>query len=237
VASGNITISSDVPAGFTANAFGSIGASVSKPAIAITQGISIGKFLQTQANFALGAAAPNGGLVVTLTSNNTNLVLLSTTPTGTGQQTVTITLSAGQTSGTYYIQGLASSGAATYTVGAPGFVSSTGGITLTPSGIVVGDGINPGAFVLGNTVVVSMAQLDPATNSFVQIQQLAGGMSPVSVAMSTTVSGATITSPVSIAPGTDSISATLTGSGFGTVTAATPAGFTDSNFLTVNIFF
>jgi hypothetical protein len=55
--------------------------------------------------------------------------------------------------------------------------------------------------------------------------------------MSTTVSGATITSPVIIAPGTDSASATLTGSGFGSVTATTPPGFTDSDFLTAQIFF
>ena len=108
---------------------------------------------------------------------------------------------------------------------------------MTPSGVVVGDGINPGAFVLGNTVVVSLAQLDPATNAFAQIQQLAGGLTPVSVNMSTTVAGATIASPVTIGVGADSVSAVLTGSGSGTVTAVTPPGFTDSNFLTVNIFF
>ena len=107
---------------------------------------------------------------------------------------------------------------------------------MTPSGIVLGDGTNVGQQVFGNTVVVSMAQL-AIGGIFNQVQQLAGGSSPVSINMSTNVSGATITTPVTITAGNNSTTATLTGSGTGTVSGATPPGFTDSNFLSVTVFF
>ena len=238
-ASGNSTISVDVPSGFTAPAaFGSIGASVGVPGIGIlaTGTISIGKFLQVQDIFTLGAPAP-AGTVVTFTSNNPSLVLLSTSPSDAGSTSIAIPVPTNGFIGTYYIQAFASSGTATITASAPGFASHTGTITLTPSGVVLGDGITPGNMVFGNTVVVSLAQLDPVTNAFAQVQQLAGGLSPVSVAMSTNIAGATITTPVAINAGTDSVNALLTGSGFGTVTALTPPGFTNSNFLTITVFF
>jgi hypothetical protein len=108
------------------------------------------------------------------------------------------------------------------------------------SGVAVGDGINygPAAFIFGNTAVASMAQLDPVTSAFVQVQQLAGGLPSVTINMSTTVAGAVITTPITIKAGTDSASATLTGSGSGTVSADVPAGFTDPGvYRTANIFF
>jgi hypothetical protein len=238
VSAGSTTISVSVPNGFAIpNQYGSVGATVSTANIGLTDPGSIGKFLQGASTFSLGAPAPAGGLTVTLTSSNSSLLLISASPTTPGSSSVGIVVPAGQSSGTYYLQGLAAAGTVTYTGSANGFAPRTNTITLTPSGIVLGDGINPGAMVFGNTVVVSMAQLDPATNSFMQIQQLAAGHAAVSIAMSTTVAGATITTPVTINPGTDSVNATLTGSGSGTVTGVTPPGFTDSNFLTVNIFF
>jgi hypothetical protein len=82
-----------------------------------------------------------------------------------------------------------------------------------------------------------MAQLDPG-NVFGQIQQLAAGHPDVSIAMATDITGATITSPVTISAGADTATAVLTGSsGFGHVSATTPPGFTDSNVLSVQIFF
>lgn len=237
LSAGSSNISVNVPSGFsTPAAFGSVGATVSTAGIAITEGMSLGKFLQVQGNFALGAPAPAGGLSVTLTSNNPGLLLISSSPTVAGSTSIGVNLPAGGSSGTYYLQGVASSGTATYTVSAPGFAPHTGTITLTPSGIVLGDGVNPGALVFGNTVAVSLAQLDGFGN-YMGIQQLAGGHAPVSIDLSTSVMGASITTPVTIAAGTDTASATLTGSGYGTVTGTTPPGFTDSNFLTVSIFF
>jgi hypothetical protein len=238
VSAGSSTLSvNNVPTGFSVPAaFGSVAASVGTSGIGITQNVSIGKFLQIQGFFTLGAPAP-AGLKVHLASSNSSLLLLSTSPTVAGTGSIDITMTAGGSSGIYYIQALADTGIVTYTASAPGYASRTGSITLTKSGVVVGDGINPGALVLGNNVVVSMAQLDPG-NVFGQVQQLAGGLAPVSIVMSTTIGTATIASPVTINPGADSAPAPLTGSGgSGTVTATTPPGFTDSNFLTVTVFF
>jgi ABC-type uncharacterized transport system substrate-binding protein len=81
-----------------------------------------------------------------------------------------------------------------------------------------------------------MAQLDPG-NVFGQIQQLIAGHPDVKITMGTDIAGATITSPVIISAGADTATAMLTGSGFGHVTATTPLGFTDSNVLSVLIFF
>ena len=118
---------------------------------------------------------------------------------------------------------------------APGYASRTGSITLTPSGVVVGDGT--GGMIFGNTATVSMAQLDPG-NVFGQIQQLIAGHPDVKITMGTDIAGATITSPVIISAGADTATAVLTGStGYGHVTATTPLGFTDSNVLSVLIFF
>jgi hypothetical protein len=207
---------------------------VSTSGIAITQGISVGKFLQVQGNFALGAPAP-AGLIVTLSSSDPSVLLLSASPTVAGAASIGVTMTAGGVAGVYYIQALADTGTVTYNASAPGYATHTGTITLTKSGVVVGDGINPGAFVLGNNVVVSMAQLDAGV--FGQVQQLAGGHAPVSIVMSTTIGTATIASPVTISAGASSVPAVLQGSGFGSVTAKTPPGFTDSNFLTVTVFF
>jgi hypothetical protein len=236
--SGNTTISVDVPSGFTAPAaFGSIGASVGVPGIGILSSgpISLGKFLQVQDVFTLGAPAP-AGTVVTITSNNPSQLLLSTSPTAAGTTFITVPVATGGFGGTYYIQSFGSTGIATFTASATGFASHTGTVTLTPSGVIVWDGFTPGATIVGNTATVSLAQLNPADNTFVQTQQLAGGIAPVAVAMSTDIVGATVTSPTTINPGSDHANATLTGSGTGHVTATTPPGYTPSNLLTTQIF-
>jgi hypothetical protein len=231
--SSTLSVSLPPPTGFsTPAAFGSVVANVSTSGIGITQGVSIGKFLQIQGNFTLGAPAP-AGLIVHLASSNTAALLLSTSPTVAGSGSIDITMTAGAFGGTYYLQSLSDTGTVTYTASAPGYAPRTGSITLTPSGVVVGDG--SGSMVFGNTVSVSMAQLDPG-NVFGQIQQLIAGHPDVSIVMNT-FSGTTITSPVTISAGADTATAVLTGGGYGQVTATTPSGFTDSNVLSVWIYF
>jgi hypothetical protein len=166
-------------------------------------------------------------------------MLLSTSPTAGGTASITVNLSAGQTSGTYYIQGVAAAGTATYTATAPGFNGATGTITLAPSGVVLGDGVNfgPGGTVFGGPVIVGMALLDPTTHDFVEMQQLAGGLSTLTINLSVTLNGATNPAQVTIAPGSSSASFSGPSGSSGTITATTPSGFTDSTALTVNVFF
>jgi hypothetical protein len=233
---GSTTITVGVPSGFSIpTAYGSVDATVAVAGIAVTDGVSIGKNLQIPATFTLGSFA-SPGLVVTITSSNSNLLRISTSPTAAGSSFVKITMAGGTFQGSYYLQALASSGTVQYTATAPGFSPRTGTITLTPSGVKLGDGIRPTDTVVGSPITVSLAQLDSGGN-FVEIQQLAGGQSPVSINLSTTIFGATIASPVTIAAGASNTTAALTGSGFGQVTASTPPGFTASNFQTVTLFF
>jgi len=234
---GTATLAAAVPTGFTAPAiFGSVGVTVATAGIAVTDGVSIGKNLQIQGSFTLGAFA-SPGLVVTLTSSNASLLRISASPNVAGSSSIGITMAGGTFQGTYYLQALSNTGTVQYTASAPGYASRTGTITLTPSGIVLGNGVSPGGTVVGTTIVVSMAQLDSG-GTFVEMQQLAAGQSDVSVDLSITTVGATITTPVKITGGSSGANATLSGSGgFGFVTASTPPGYTTSNIQTVQSFF
>ncbi len=109
--------------------------------------MTIGQGLQLQGVVTLGTPAPAGGLVVTiLTNNQIDPFLLNggprqiqAAPTGTivGADSTTITIPAGASSGTYYIQGVGTLGQVSYTVSAPGYNSQTAWVTLQPSSFAV----------------------------------------------------------------------------------------------------
>jgi hypothetical protein len=140
--------------------------------------------------------------------------LLSDTATDPGLGVLTINVPQGSNTATFYLQSLASTGSGTYTVSSPVSLSATGTVTFTPSGVVVA---GPSGFRfdfatvgVSETYTVSMAQLNPNDNSFVQVQQLASGSQPVTVTLASSVpSVATITSPVTINPGSTSGTATF----------------------------
>ena len=230
-ASGSASINTTVPAGFTPSQFGSVAVTVSTAGIGLVcppdstgRSVSVGKFLQIACNFSLGAPAPAGGVTVILSSLDSNKMLLSNSATTGGSATIQVAVAAGGFGGTYYVQSLSDTGIVTYNASASGYVTNNSSITLTKSGIVLGDG--SGTTIVGSPTV-SMAQLDPG-DTFGTIQQLAGGLPDVSITMSTDIPGATIVSPVTISGGSSTVTALTTGSGFGHVTATTPPGFTDS---------
>jgi len=233
---GTTSISVDVPAGFTAPAqYGSVFASISTPGIGLTTGASIGQNLQTSGTVVLGQAAPAGGLDVTLTSNNPDQLLLSTTPTGAGTASVTITIPAGSTTGSYYLQAGAASGAPTYTGTAPGYLTRNASVTLTPSGVVILGPGGPGlpfmiAPLAGGPapVFVTMAQLDPGSNGYLSSQQLAGGRT-VEVTLNNTNAGTgTVPSPVSVNGGSETTVVLFTpiATGMTSLQVEAPSGYT-----------
>ena len=189
-------------------------ATVATTGIAATDQVSVGNALEMQGTFALGALAPTGGVTVTITSNSSSLVL-SNSATAPGSSVITLQVAAGDFGGEsnangpkypYWIQSLASSGTATFTVSAPGYVSHTSTVSLTPSGVVVWDGVNVGEVLLASVgsntpVSVSMAQLDSG-NNFSAIQQLAPGHT-VTVNVTTTANGTLTPTQVTIQAGTD----------------------------------
>jgi hypothetical protein len=141
-ASGSTNISVSVPTGFSApTQFGSVAASVSVSGIGLIcptdstgTKVSLGKFLQVTCNFSLGAPAPAGGVIVTLSSLDPSKLLLSNTPNGAGSPTIPVTVQQGGFSGTYYIQSLSDTGVVTYNASAQGYVTNNGSVTMTKSG-------------------------------------------------------------------------------------------------------
>jgi hypothetical protein len=237
--SGTATISLTQPAGFVTPAqYSTVTATVTTASIAITDQETIGRNLQIQGSFSLGQAAPSGGLNLTLTSNDPNL-LLSTSPTAAGSMSIVITIAAGGFNGQYYLQALGSSGTATYSGSAPGYVSRTATITFASSGAVLGDQFGTiGGTTFGSSplpIYVYMAQLD-STGNYVQIQQLSGGAAPVTVPL--TALNGTINPSVAVQPGSTNAIAQLTAASGSTVTvtAGTPAGYTPSNQSSISAF-
>jgi hypothetical protein len=206
-------------------------ASVVMPGLVIDSGVDIGKNLQATGTLLLGQPAPAGGLPVTLTSNSGQL-RLSTSPTAAGSSSITITVPAGQSNANYYLQGLADSGSPTYTATAPGYNSRTGTVFLAPSGVII-DGPN-GSFPFsapvggGNRPLIVSTALLNAGLGFVSTQPLAGGLSlPVLLGNSNTTAG-TVTSPVTIAGGSDSATSQFTPVATGSATISVnppPAGY------------
>jgi hypothetical protein len=224
------------PAGFStpASAYSSLPVQVTTSKIVLTADqIAIGKDLQVQGALFLSQAAPAGGTVVTLTSNSGSL-LLAPGATDAGQNSIQITIPAGNTVANFYLQAIGSSGTATYTASAAGYLDGNATVFPTPSGVVLSSTFDI-PFVsttVGGTVAVkvNMAQLDPSTNAYSQTQQLRGGLS-LNVTVSTANAGiATVDSPVTINGGADpaGITTLVHGVGAGTtpVTVTQPFGYT-----------
>jgi hypothetical protein len=78
--------------------------------------ITVGKDLQLSRGISLGAAAPPGGVQVTLTSSDPTRVLLSTSRTAAGSGSITLQINAGSSFSTaYYAQSLTDTGSVTIT--------------------------------------------------------------------------------------------------------------------------
>jgi hypothetical protein len=235
---GSTTLSVNQPLSATPGQNTTVTATVGSTGIGTptTDGASIGRFLEIQSNFILGAAAPTGGVTVTLKSNSSNL-LLSTSPTAAGSSQIIIQVNAGNFGGesqyAYYVQALDPLGAGSYTVEATGYVSHTSSMTVTPAGVVIWDGVNVGDTIFASVgvntpVYMSMAQLDSSDN-FGAIQQLAPGHT-VTANLGVTGSGTLTPSSVSIAPGADTATTQFLCQSSGSATIAfvggPPSGFT-----------
>jgi hypothetical protein len=234
ISAGTTTLLAGVPAGFSAPAQNaSITASVRTPSLSLTSGITIGRTLQAIGTVLLGEAAPVGGLAVTLTSNS-GLLQLSSSATAAGANSITITVPAGQSSASYYIQSSGDTGTVNYTGSAPGYQSKTASVTLTPSGVVIA-----GPFGFGfpltaapgepsKPVSVIIGQLDPATSQFIAPQALAGGRSLAVSLTQPSSSVGTVTSPVTIVGGSDTAIAQFKpiGTGSTTIGVNKPAFYT-----------
>jgi hypothetical protein len=83
---------------------------------------------------SLEAPAGPGGVTVTLASSNAGVLQLSTTETAAGAASVAVTVPQGQSSATFWIQGVESTtGTATITASAAGYTNGTASVTVVPA--------------------------------------------------------------------------------------------------------
>jgi hypothetical protein len=228
VGEGETTLSIGVPSGFSALAkFSAISASVRRPGLAISDQLVIGENLQVGGVLSLGKAAPLQGVNVTLVSDDSSQLLLSTSANEIGSKAITLEIPAYGTYARYYLQALGKSGTITYTATAPEYRSRTAIVSLAPSGIVItpaSQGAPDEAQVLRDeppestyTLMVNLSkrapvsviawtvQLDPVTHrsADITVQPLRHGLSlTVPLANSNPAVG-TILSEVTIVGGSD----------------------------------
>jgi hypothetical protein len=197
--------------------------------------VTVGEHLQVIANIAMEEAAPPAGLEITVTSSDPERVKFARTPDATGSPTLKLPVRPGyRDSPEFYVHGLAKKGTVAYTASAPGFSSSTGMVTLAPSGFILARS-GMGAPALTSTtgggkieLVVYAALLDPDLN-FVHPQPLAAGR-PVTLKLSSSNPKVAAVSPATLtfAPGTASAPAEFhpVGPGATNVELSIPDGFT-----------
>jgi len=158
------------------------------PSINIASSFSIGQNLQVSAFFSLAAAAPAGGVTVTVTSADTTKLLLSQTGTDAGSGTQQFTVPAGSLSpsGALFLYALQGTGTVQFSLSAPGYTTSTTTVNMEPSGFIINfpGAINTTTFSGPTTVQVTTAALTPGTLTYAGNQAVRGGIGPFSISLS-----------------------------------------------------
>jgi 6-phosphogluconolactonase (cycloisomerase 2 family)/uncharacterized protein YmfQ (DUF2313 family) len=129
----------------------------------------------------LATPAPTGGRTVTLTSSDATKLLLSTTANAVGAKTINVSIGAGGSSATFYIQALAATGSATITQTVPGYNATVATVDFAPSGFILTGGTTTTTFSGASPVYVTFAQLDPATRAYTGSLTLRPGLTAFNV--------------------------------------------------------
>lgn len=104
----------------------------------VTSEVEVGRNLQTSTSIRLSGRAPEGGMRVTVRSDNPRMFLLATTPVAPGGTAITLELRTGLImTPEFWVQGVGEPGVATYTVTAEGCAPAQGKVWVTPSALVI----------------------------------------------------------------------------------------------------
>lgn len=259
VAAGTSTISLVPPPGFTKPAkHAELIATVKPPGISVADEYIVGENLQMESVLSLGEPAPPEGLVVTLTSNTPDKLLLALNATDKGSASINLKVPPSGISGKYYVQALVKEGQGKHTASAPGYSSRVGTLNFAPSGVILSiethgppdeaeifrpesAGGPQTAFNAhlkgkqGTTLIVYSAYLDPVSKrtADITVQQLRGGLTlPIELENSLPAVG-TVDSKITLNGGTSHQTTmfTPTSEGKTIIKIGTPEGFTKpSNF-------
>ncbi len=255
ISKGKTTLAATPPPGFSApSRYASIAVVVDVPSLGVTDGATVGKNLQFPGTLNLGAEAPEGGLKVTLTSNDPKRLLLASTPVEKGAASMAFTIPPRGFALIYYLQALSDSGTVTYTASAAGYLPRTGTVNLAPSGVVLvgpltlpegqllrsekAGGARAHGFVatLGASptrVYVCTVWLDPVSHrgADITIQTLRPGISLTVQLKSENPAIGTVLSPVTIQGGQDQAESRFdaVSAGETMISVVTPEGYTQSS--------
>ncbi len=223
---------------------------INSATIQINNQATVGQHLENLNSMVLGAQAPAGGVPVTLSvaTGSIGLMQLAVNPADPGSNSIVVTVPAGQSTATYYVYAVQSSGTATYSASAPGYASATDTVTLAPSGIDIFETTPSGMLTCATSCSVSLSagaqtfavftnQLSTDGNNTIVAQQSLAGNIPLSVTVQNSSSGVgTLSSSgtASITPGTDSGTLIFTPRTTGTTTLSVtqPTGYTTPDEVT-----
>jgi len=229
IAGGSTTITVREPAGFTTPASGAqITATVNAPHVTLGDA-TVGQNLEFPESASLGAVAPAGGVVVTISSADPSRMLVAASATAAGSASIAVFVPAGNTTiPQFFVQGLASSGTVGVTVFAPGFTAVTSNVTLAPAGVFLLSPSFSTTNLSANTTVTLLPAVIVGGNRG-STQPIRGGLNvAVDVTSSSPGVGVITSSPVHLLGGSASATTAFDPIEVGTTTIslATPAGFT-----------
>jgi hypothetical protein len=230
LAAGTTTLALGSAPGFvTPNNFQSITATVSGAGITLGAR-TVGDDLEESTTGTLGAPAPAGGVTVTISSADPARALLATDATSPGSASITRTVATGTAISAFFVHALDDSGSVNIVASAPGYADGVAAITLVPSGFIINSpsSISTTTFAANTNVQITPARLNPTTLTYVQNQQLRGGLSVnVPVTSSDPSVGVITTSPLLFNGGTSSVNTQFDPLATGTSTLAVspPPGF------------
>jgi len=231
-------------AGITASAtgFGSgtVTATITGANLLIDSGILIGQNLEQSATITIPAPAGSGGASAIIQSNSPS-ILLAVNPTDPGASHITVPIAQNSRVGTFHIYALANSGSGTYTATFPGVSPVTGTAQFTNSGFVI---ISTGPTTIDHTsqtstqleIFAALLDQNGAPINFTT-QPLAGNQQ-LRVSVQSNAAAATVSSTVTVMPGTDHalVPVTIVSAGMATISVSQPTGFSMPNSFTSVVF-
>ena len=200
-AAGVTTLSIAPAGGYSVPSFNqTVTATVSAPVITFSIG-NLGQDLQAGGAIYLGAPAPAGGTLVSISSSDPTRMLISPNATTAGSASIIINIAAGGSSASFTYQALQDNGTVTVTASAPAFTSGSGTSVLRPTGFAIASGAISTTTLSGSTSVnVCAYQLSPSTLANEGQSTLRFGVAAVSVVVNSNngVTGTITNSPLTI---------------------------------------
>jgi len=231
VGPGTSVLGLTTPGGFTTptpSTTQSITATVTAPPINTAGDVVSGVGLEQSSYLYLSQTPPTPTLV-TITSSNPAVALVSTSATVVGGTTTTFTNVTSTGALNFYVQGV-SVGTTTLTYSAPGYSNSTVNVTINPAGFVI---YNPGSFTTtslspNTAIALRGAILNPGTLAVIGYAQTSPAVAPLNVTFTSgTTTVGTLTSPVVFSGGDSLVSSSFHPVGAGTtvLSVTQPSGF------------